>query len=169
MPENIPPRGYDDPARMAALESRIAAIEARPHVIAPLGLSPAPISSTAILNTDWEQELTTGSFDTCWEAQVSRWSHQAVYALVPWRTGAGTTGEVRLEASFTTSSDPVVLAAASSGTATFRWLHGQDIWSPTASLALFVTARRTAGANSVFIGYPYLALIDPAGATFAGI
>lgn len=167
MPENIPPRGMDDAAWMSEVETRLSALELRPQVIAPIGLSPAPVGG-GILTVEWEVEITGATFGTVWEAQVSRWSRQALWGVVPWRTEAGTTGELRLEASFSTTTNAVSLPANSSGTATFRWLHGQDVWSPSASLAAWVTARRTGGANDVIIGYPYLALVDPAGATLAG-
>lgn len=167
MPENIPHGGLDDRAWMADVETRLSALELRPQVIAPIGLAPAPIGGGTI-TVNWEVEITNAAFGTVWEAQVSRWSRQALWAVVPWRTEAGTTGELRVEASFSTTSGTVTLAAASSGTATFRWLHSQDVWSPAASLAAWVTARRTGGANKVVIGYPYLALVDPAGATLNG-
>lgn len=169
MPENIPHGGLDDRAWMADVETRLSALELRPQVVAPLGLSPSPLGTAGTFTVDWEWEITAAGFGITWEAQVSRWSRQAVWAEIPWRTDAATTGQVRIEASFGTTSSAITLAANSSGTATFRWLHSQDIWNPSASLALWVTAGRTSGAGNVVIGYPYLALVDPAGATLTGL
>lgn len=167
MPENLVPQPFDALGWQAQVETRLSALEARPQVIPPVPLAAAPLS--AYPSADWYQPVTAGSWTVYWQAQVSRWSHQALWAVVPWRTAAATTGELRIEASFSTTSSAVSLAAGSSGTATFRWLHSQVIWSPSASGAAWVTAYRSSGAGDVEIGYPYLALLDPAGATLAGI
>ena len=100
---------------------------------------------------------------------VARWTGLAVWARVNWRTGAGTTGELRLRAyrnGTVPVSDTVTLAAASSGTVEFLWLHGADIWTED---ILWVEARRTAGANLVEIGFPAVAMVGPEGATAAGV
>jgi hypothetical protein len=155
----------------AALGERIGNIEARPQAVAPVPLIPRPIS--VFPSADWYQPVTSATFQSVWEGLPTRWSHLAVWAIVPWRTGAGTAGELRLQryggdldATYDTT-DAVALAAASSGEVTFRWLHGSPIWGLGG--IVYIDARRTAGANNVEIGHPSVVLIDPAEATQAGV
>lgn len=149
----------------AALGERIGNIEARPHVVPAIPLTPAPINGVA--SGDWYRGITSAAFLQAWEMAILRYTNLAIWCTFNWRTGAGTTGEVRLRTNVGgTTSSAVALGAASSGVVTFRWLHSQAIWTAD---SLWVEARRTVGANLVEIQAPSVAMIDPAQATTAGV
>lgn len=165
---------FDDPlsvraqnAEIEALSARLAALEARPRITIPAPLVPSPVFGYP--SADWYQPCSSASLIQVWEMIVPRWTGLAVWARVNWRTGAGTTGAIRLIANrggTFPASDTVPVAAASSGTIDFLWLHNGDIWTED---VLWVQAQRTAGANLVEIGFPAVAMVGPEGATTAGV
>ena len=149
---------------------RLRNLESRPQVVPPVAI----VSTPYLLNpsADWYVPYTGAAFGAGgWSGIMPRVAHPGVYCRFNWRTGAGTTGEVRLlsNAGFAPggSTAIVALAAASSGTITFLWLHGLPLWITSYNLDL--EARRTGGANSVEIQAPLLYLIDPSGCTATGL
>ncbi len=162
---------FGDPLGLAAearwresIEQRLTNLEARERVVVPAPLFPRPVN--AFPSSDWYQATTAAGFTPLWEMIVPRWTALGAWVEFDWRTGAGTTGEVRLLSALGNASSAVVLGAASSGTITFRWLHNEDIWTDS---VLWLTARRTGGANSVEVAFPHAALIPPTGCTLAGV
>lgn len=160
----LDPFAYEARQWRAKIEDRLANIEARPRVVTPVPLVPRAVQGFP--STDLYMPITVGTFLAVWEMIAVRWTNQAVYVVVPWRTPSGTSGEVRLDASHGTTSNPVTLPTGSSGTVTFRWLHGAPIWTDG---VLWVVGRRTAGSGTVELGQPTVTLLDPEGATTGGI
>lgn len=156
-----------------ALASRIAALEAR------LGGAVAGVAIPALtylpgtVDASWRSAITNGAAfgagnDDPWVGVVPRWARSAVRCEVPWATDAATTGELKLTAvSGTLQAATISLPAGSSGTATWNWLHGRPLWAGAANLDLW--ARRSGGAGTVYVGYPRMWLIDPAGCTVTGV
>lgn len=164
---------FDGKGPAREVTRRLTALEERPRIIVPTTLVPRPINATP--SSDWYQTADVASFASRWEHTITRWSQQAAWVQVPWRTGATTTGEVRLygfairdggPGGTYAASDAIALGAGSSGTAEFLWLHEGDIWTQTG--ILWVQGRRTAGSNSVELGFPQASLIDPDSATLGG-
>lgn len=154
-------------AQQQQLAERLADLGQRPQVVAPLAVVATPYLLTP--SADFYLPYTAAAYGSgSWSGIMPRIAHQAVYCRFNWRTGAGTTGEVRLTAaSGTQLATAIVLPAASSGTITYKWLHGLPVW--VASYNLDLEAKRTGGANLVEIQAPQYYLVDPAGCTAAGI
>jgi hypothetical protein len=133
-----------------------------------LGLDPAT-GNTGV-------SISSATFTGCYAGLIPSLLHQGAQANIPWATQAGTTGELRIHATYVNSSGVAAssdttaftLAAASSGVAGLRWLHGIPL--PGTSVQFNVEARRTGGANNVFIYFPTggVALVGPSGMTAGG-
>ena len=167
----LDPVANENAATIQQLRVRIAALEARLQAIPAIALPASPFapgqvdSSLRIAVTD----PTFGAGNTSpWFSVVPRWARSAIYAEIPWATDAATTGEVKLTAvSGTLQTTAVALAANSSGTVIYNWIHGRGLWTGHANVDLW--ARRTGGAGNVYIGYPRMWLVDPAGCTTTGL
>lgn len=158
----------------ATVEKRLADLEARPAVAACSPVYMSPTNVTALTN-DWYVEVTgIGAFIVYWQANTTRTANRGLWAQVPWRTDASTTGELRLRVQgnepatglLTAYTSAVALGASSSGTVQFRWFHGFEPWT---TFYLTVEARRVTGTNKVYIGFPFAAFVDPRGCTTTGI
>lgn len=95
------------------------------------------------------KNVTSGSFVETWRNYVPALEGRGVEVLIPWVTGAGTTGELRIDSNIPSNTVAYPLPAASSGVAFARWLHGGVLGS--GPVVFSVMARRTAGANNVSI------------------
>lgn len=155
---------------------RVQAAEARaPRLVQPIAYPLFPYGGASAPGSDWYIPVTGAAFGvqatTPWIFQPDVLAHQGIILQVPWRTGAGTTGEMRLALNVSSPNAPtpaVTLPAASSGTLIWRWLHGVDPW--TESVGGSIEVRRTAGANNVEVGYPLGGFIvtGPDGCTTTG-
>lgn len=153
--------------RVAELARRVDALEQRPKVVPPIAAVTTPYLISP--GADWYMPFTNAAYGAgSWSGILPKVALPGVYCRFAWRTGAGTTGEVRLLAGGgATMTSAVALAAASSGTITFHWLHGHTLWQASQNLDL--EARRTAGANLVEIQAPIYYLTDAAGCTLTGL
>lgn len=158
-------------AELAQLLNRISALEARLQAVPPIAFQAGPYLP-GVVDSQWRQAITAATFGvgntSPWAFIVPRVARTACRCVIPWATDAATTGEVKLTAAGgTLSTSAVALAANSSGTVTYNWIHGRAVWSGHVNFDLW--ARRTGGAGNVYIGYPTFYLIDPAGCTTTGI
>lgn len=103
---------------------------------------------------DGQRATVSGSFTAIYSARNLSIVADAFYVIVPWATDGATTGEVRLSDVYGGNTSAVALAGGSSGSVTFKWLHGWFINDP---LNLRIEARRTAGAGNVYIYEPVMA------------
>ena len=161
----------DELAYRRRFDDRLAAVELRPQLLPPVVHPGRPVQPLDVVALDGYQNITSATFVTCWDTLMDRIVHEGFYVAIPWETETGTTGEVQgflYSGLYTTSA--VALPAASSGVLTFRWLHGQELWTSTDVSAGF-QARRTGGSNNVRIGPPVTGLVqvDPRGCTTTGV
>lgn len=156
-----------------AVQDRVDNVAFRPQAIDAIAFQANPYRP-GVVDSQWRQAITdsvlgsTSPGGSPWFWVVPRVARLGVRCEIPWQTEAGTTGQVQLTAAggalLTTA---VSLGAASSGTVTYNWLHGRDLWSGHVNFDLW--ARRSGGANNVLIGYPRFWLVDPAGCTVTGL
>ncbi len=102
-----------------------------------------------ILTPTTAVNVTSGSFVETWRNYVPVLEGRGVEIAIPWVTGAGTTGELRIDSNIPSSTDPLTLPANSSGVAFARWLHGGVLGSGPVSFSTM--ARRTGGAGNVSV------------------
>lgn len=174
----ILPELYDDLRFKRDVAARDAAEARAPQLVFPI-ISPfAPFGGASPPTGLWYIAVTSAIYGVeaaqPWVSRPDRLVRRAVLVRVPWTTDAATTGALKLvlplpPAGSNVQTSAVVLPAASSGTQTFRWLHGVTPW--TQIVAVNVEAIRTGGAGNVNIGAPEGGLIqvDPAGATVTGL
>ena len=153
------------------IEERLAALEMRPQLLPPINHPGRPVQPLDVAALDGYQNITSGTFVTCWDTIMDRLCHAGLFVQFDWQTQAGTTGEVRATlfgGLYVTSV--ITLGAASSGTATFRWKHALPLWTTT-GVSASIEARRTGGANNVRIGPPLSGLVqvDPRNCTLTGV
>lgn len=151
---------------LSRIIARLEALERQPQLLPPTAHPGRPVQA---LSLDGYQNVTSGTFVTCWDTVLERVVHMAVFLVVPWITEAGTTGEMFVSVGGAVTST-VALPAASSGSQTFRWRHGLTPWLNT-EVYCTLQARRTGGANNVRMGVPYTGFVqcDPRGATATGV
>lgn len=127
------------------------------QLVNPTPVPASPFGGNGPPASDWYIPVIGASFGVQatqpWIISLDRIVRTGFAVDLPWRTGAATTGEVRLTLLGIASTDVISLGAGSSGTASFRWLHPMEPWVNT-FVWIYVEARRTAGANTVSIGYP---------------
>lgn len=112
-----------------------------------------------------------------WAANMWIVHRRGIYVQVPWTTDAATTGQLRLYFSVSGvayTSGAVTLGAASSGTATFKWIHGAPLWVDAGAYGTWIVteAQRTGGAGNVNIGFPQsgcLQVVPRTGFTSTGL
>lgn len=155
----------------ADLRRRIEALEARLQAVPALAVPATPYLPGTV-DASWRQAVTDPTFGagntSPWVFVVPRVARSACRCEIPWATDGATTGEVQLTAaSGTLLTTAVALAAGSSGTVTYNWIHGRNVWSGHVNFDVW--ARRSGGAGNVYIGYPRFFLVDPAGCTTTGI
>lgn len=152
------------------LEQRVRDAQLATQLLPPIAHPGRPFQPLSV-SLDGFQDITSTAFVTCWDTIVDRVVHQGLFVVVPWQTGVGTTGELRVTAygGFAVTAS-VVLPANSAGEQTFRWLHGLLPWFNT-DTPFAVEARRTGGAGNVRTGIPYSGFVqvDPRGCTPGGV
>lgn len=159
----LDPHGPRRPRRPAGLES----LERTRQAIDP---EPLDVHPLVALTATWGAQITSSSFTALWQAKARRLSHPAAMIRVPWVTGPGTSGELRvvLTGPGSATSSHLALATNSSSIDVLGWQHALDLWEAGATpLTVSVEARRSAGADNVNIFLPQIALIDPRGTTFS--
>ena len=147
------------------------------QLVVPYAWPASPYGGNGPPTGYWYIPVIAGTFDGSqatqpWVVQLDRVAHRAIQIAIPWATDTGTSGELRLKIDIGAPNSPSsvrTLAVASSGVATYNWLHGlvpfanNDVW-------LIIEARRTGGAGNVNIGYPQGGAVqgDATGATVGG-
>lgn len=166
----LDPFAYDP--TLADLVRRVAMLEQQPKVTPPFLYTPIAQASSVAPDASWYAGHTNANFSDAaarsWSVPIARLNKVAVWCRIAWTTPAATTGEVKLQEFLSgAATSAVALAAGSSGTQTFVWLHNLPLWS--AQLLFDVRVRRTGGAGTVLVQAPSFALVDPLGATLTGI
>lgn len=142
-----------------------------PQLVRPTMGFASPYGGATAPTSSWYVPVTNAAFDgsqACrpWIIVLDRIVHTALRVDVEWTTEAGTTGELRLNVGLTTSA--IALPAASSGVASFKWVHGYPLWA--ADVFVYLEARRTAGANNVNVRFPRIVQqCAPDGCTATGV
>ena len=127
----------------------------------------APHLSGASYNTTASVAVTSGSFTDTFGSLFGSAFGTGIEALVPWSTGSGTAGEVRLTTNTGGTTDAHTLPAASSGVLFCRWLHGTA--PGIGPLDVRCQVRRTSGAGNVTVFGGYAVYVqDPAACSVGG-
>jgi hypothetical protein len=170
-----PNRPGVDGVYFAQVNKQLQDLKREQQLIPPNAIPAQPLSAAGGVSGDWYLPVTSATMGyplgAPWDIVVRRVARSGLFVTFPWRTGAGTTGTVRLSVdgdhvNYPTTAS-VALGANTSGTVSFSWLHPVALWS--FNIHFFVEAARTAGANNVEIGFPQAAIVDPAGCTTRGI
>jgi hypothetical protein len=109
---------------------------------------------------------TSGSFTTLWRVYFPILSHEAIGGYIGWAADAATTGELRIKLG-ANATVAAPLAAGTSGSQGFVWLHGGTLGTGPAYVD--VEARRATGAGSINIYTPGLEVRSPDLATLTGL
>ena len=114
------------------------------------------------------ESTTSASFQSLWRSRVELLTHKGVACTAAWVTDAGTTAEIRLSSGFGQTS-AVALAAGSSGSQQFQWLHGLALGGGPIDFEL--QARVTGGAGQVHLDEPFggCEMADPLSCTSTGL
>lgn len=96
-------------------------------------------------------------------------AHAGLEVRVDWTIGGADTFKISVgvAAPLTGSTNEATLVGPTSGTAVFKWLHGQALG--TTPFGFAVTVRRTAGAGSISIFQPTAFGRSPEGCTATGL
>jgi hypothetical protein len=93
--------------------------------------------------------VTSGTFTDTWQVTFGSVLGTGVEVMIPWSTGAATTGQLQVVSNVPSHTQSVDLPAGSSGYKFVRWIHGAD--PGTGPLVLIVQALRSSGAGTVSV------------------
>lgn len=176
MAGKILPPALQEVAWKRGVDKRLLEENQTGQLIVPQPWPAAPYGGSGPPSALWFIPVTAAAFDGSqasqpWVVQLDVVTHTAFKIDIPWTTDAGTSGEVRLQMTGAPNAPSAAktLAVASSGVASFIWLHG---WPPYVGSDIWISieARRTAGANNVNIGFPQGGgiMVGPKGAAVTG-
>ena len=153
MAENLQPESMS--TWMRDVERRLAAVE-RPTRLSTVQYTTSVEPNTAVTTT-------SATFETVWEFALSQVVADAVSMQSIVVTAAGTSGEFRLRANPAGTAlftDVATVGAADEKRVRFDWLV-PDLVIGSRGILIQLQARRTAGAGSVFVYNPTIAMQAP--------